>query len=246
MIRANVTRQLLWGLICWASMSPLSSIASIDGFQERYFAEVDGSTWTLQLTSSQTFQRRVTAKLQMGNARARYLLIGNVDGKHIKGSCQTPIGSSHAAEDLLFDIQRIDESHIELSLTNASGKRVSKTILSTDIQQNPIDTAILGTWYSVAEPGASSNNPYLGEEWAIRFSENGKLCESTYLVDTRTRKNHRDPCTTPSSQRWKAVDGKIYTAADEDWQLEFNYRLMGGRLVVSYPGGKRRVANFAE
>jgi hypothetical protein len=229
----------------WLCITPLSGFENIDDFQERYFADVDGSTWALHIDSSHTFQHRVTAKLQMGNTRERYLLIGNIDGKRIKGSYQKPIRISQSSEELRFELLRLDDSRVQLNLSNALGKNLGQTILSANRHQNPIDTAILGTWYSVAEPGASASNPYLGEEWAIRFGANGELCESLYLVDTRTQKNHQDPCSQPSSQRWKAVDGKIYTAVGENWQLHFNYRLMGGRLVVSYPSGKRRVANLA-
>ncbi|WP_320837869.1 hypothetical protein [Zhongshania sp.] len=245
MIRINATRYFFWLLSCWVCITPLSGFANIDDFQERYFAEVDGSTWALHIDSSHTFQHRVTAKLQMGNTRERYLLIGNIDGKRIKGSYQKPIRISQSSEELRFELLRLDDSRVQLNLSNALGKNLGQTILSANRHQNPIDTAILGTWYSVAEPGASASNPYLGEEWAIRFGANGELCESLYLVDTRTQKNHQDPCSQPSSQRWKAVDGKIYTAVGENWQLHFNYRLMGGRLVVSYPSGKRRVANLA-
>lgn len=247
MIRPTIGQCLFWVLSCWVFTTPLSGVASVDGFQERYFADVDGSTWALHIDSRHTFQHRVTAKLQMGNTKSRYLLIGNVDGKRIKGSCQKPIGSTQSSEELQFEILRLDENRVQLSLINTAGKNISQTIMHADSHQNPIDSAIIGTWYSVAEPGASASNPYLGEEWAIRFTASGEVCESLYLVDTRSQKNHKNPCATPSSQRWKAVDGKIYTAAnDSDWQLQFNYRLMGGRMVVSYPSGKRRVANLAE
>lgn len=245
MIRINARNCILFVLSYCASIYPLSGMTAIDGLQGRYFAEVDGNIWALHIDAKHSFQHRITAKLQMGNTRERYLLIGNMRGQSITGSYQKPLSFSQSAEERRFALHRLDNHRVELSLQDTQGAVVSKVVMSADHHQEPIDTAILGTWYSVAEPGASTSNPYLGEEWAIRFNANGELCESLYLVDTRTHNNHQDPCTKPSSQRWKAVDGKIYTTVDETWQLHFNYRLMGGRLVISYPSGKRRVANLA-
>ena len=152
MIRINATRYFFWLLSCWVCITPLSGFANIDDFQERYFAEVDGSTWALHIDSSHTFQHRVTAKLQMGNTRERYLLIGNIDGKRIKGSYQKPIGISQSSEELRFELLRLDDSRVQLNLSNALGKNLGQTILSANRHQNPIDTAILGTWYSVPSP----------------------------------------------------------------------------------------------
>ncbi|MFT6552799.1 MAG: hypothetical protein ACJA1I_002856 [Zhongshania marina] len=225
--------------------SPLQ--AELNGFQDRYFADVDGSTWVLQLETNKTFQSMVTAKLQMGDTRNRYLLMGGVDNTQIKGSYKPLIGSSDFGGERSFEIRRIDDSRLRLTLNDDKGKVKEQLTFTANSQLAPIDTAILGTWFTTAEPDGKLNQPYLGEQWTISFRDDGTLCEASYSVDTRKSQDPKDPCRNGAERRWKAVDGKVYTYdKNEEWAMQFNYRLMGGRMVVSYPGGKRRVANMAQ
>ncbi|WP_269617579.1 hypothetical protein [Zhongshania sp. BJYM1] len=220
--------------------------ADVRGFQDRYFADVDGSTWVLQLETNKTFQSMVTAKLQMGGTRNRYLLIGGLKDSQITGSYKPLIGNTDTyKEERRFEINRLNENSLRLTLSDENGKAKQSLTFNANAQQTPIDTAILGTWLTDAEPAGSLKNPYSGEQWTIRFMEDGTLCENSYTVDTREPQIPKDPCLTSQEQRWKAIDGKVYTTTgSEDWTMQFNYRLMGGRMVVSYPGGKRRVANM--
>lgn len=220
--------------------------AELSGFQDRYFADVDGSTWVLQLEANKTFQSMVTAKLQMGDTRNRYLLMGGVDNTQIKGSYKPLIGSSDLGGERSFEIRRIDDSRLRLTLNDDKGKVKEQLTFSANSQQAPIDTAIIGMWFTSAEPNGKLDQPYLGEQWAISFRDDGTLCEASYSVDTRKPQTPKDPCQSGIERRWKAVDGKVYTNDNEEWAMQFNYRLMGGRMVVSYPGGKRRVANTAQ
>lgn len=221
--------------------------AEVSGFQDRYFAEVDGSTWVLQLETNKTFQSMVTAKLQMGDTRNRYLLMGGLRNSQITGSYKPLMGNSDSFRgERRFEIKRLTEKTLRLTLNDENGKPNQNLNFTSNATQAPIDTAILGTWLTIAEPAGSLNKPYSGEQWAIRFIDDGTLCEDSYTVDTRKPQVQKDPCLTAQQRRWKAVDGKIYTANNnEDWAMQFNYRLMGERMVVSYPGGKRRVANMA-
>ncbi|CAA0097442.1 hypothetical protein [Zhongshania aliphaticivorans] len=222
--------------------------AEVSGFQDRYFADVDGNTWVLQLEANKTFQSMVTAKLQMGDTRNRYLLMGGVNKMQITGSYKPLFGSSdNVGGERSFEIQRIDDSRLRLTLNDDNGKTKERLIFTANTQQAPIDTAILGTWFTIAEPDGKLDQPYLGEQWAISFKDDGTLCEASYGVDTRKAQTPKDPCGGGIERRWKAVDGKVYTIdKNEEWAMQFNYRLMGGRMVVSYPGGKRRVANMAQ
>jgi|GEM_PF-1081544 hypothetical protein len=222
--------------------------AEVNGFQDRYFAEVDGSTWILQLAPNKTFQSLVTAKLQMGDTRDRYLLMGGLSGNQISGSYKPILGTTATFDgERRFEIKRLSENSLRLSLKDESGKTGQQFDFTSNAAQAPIDSAIIGTWLTIAEPEGNLDKPYSGEQWAVRFMEDGTLCEDSYTVDTRKPQVEQDPCLNAQARRWKAVDGKIYIAdSEENWALQFNYRLMGGRMVVSYPGGKRRVANIAD
>lgn len=221
--------------------------AEVKGFQNRYFTEVDGSTWVLQLDPNTTFQSMITAKLQMGDTRNRYLLMGGLSKDQITGSYTPLMGSADTFRgERRFEIKRLSDNSLRLSLSDENGKISQSLSFTANAEQAPIDTAILGTWLTAPEPAGSKAKPYSGQQWTIRFMNNGTLCQHRYTVDTRKPPLAQDPCLKAPKQHWKAVDGKVYTAKNEDdWALQFSYRLMAGRMVVSYPGGKRVVANMA-
>jgi hypothetical protein len=221
--------------------------AEVKGFQNRYFAEVDGSTWVLQLDPNMTFQSMITAKLQMGDTRNRYLLMGGLSKDQITGSYTPLMGSADIFRgERRFEIKRLSDNSLRLSLRDKNGEISQSLSFTANAERAPIDTAILGTWLTATEPAGSKAQPYSGQQWTIRFMDNGMLCQHRYTVDTRKTPLAQDPCLKAQEQRWKAVDGKVYTARNgNDWALEFSYRLMAGRMVVSYSGGKRVVATMA-
>ena len=59
---------------------PLCASASTEGFRERYSSDVDGQTWMLHIDSGRSFPSMISAKLQMGDALNRYILLGSVNG----------------------------------------------------------------------------------------------------------------------------------------------------------------------
>ncbi|WP_372863891.1 lipocalin family protein [Spongiibacter sp.] len=230
----------LLGLLLSLTLAPALATAAIDGFHDRYTATVSGQTWVLYLDGSRSFPSMVSAKLQMGDALNRHMLLGSIEGTTITGSYK-PLYGGAMAEEKPFSLQRISDNSVRLVLAG------QQLLMSAGQQQAPVDDTIIGTWNSDTKLGINTRNPYMGEQWSIHFRADGTVCETTYMVDSRQPSQYRDPCDKAPSQQWKAENGKIhYSNADGQWQEQFNYRIMGGRLVVSYPGGLRRVTSPAE
>lgn len=248
MAKNTLRSRLIVGGLGFILFSMLSH-ADVGRFKDRYFADVDGSTWILQLETNKTFQSMVTAKLQMGDTRSRYLLMGGIKTNQITGSYKPLIGNTDTYQgERRFEIKRLNENSLRLTLIGENGKTQERLTFTANARKAPIDSAIIGLWQTDAEPAGNLKSPYSGEQWTIRFMEDGTVCENSYTVDTRKPQTPHDPCLTSQERRWKAVDGKVYTTANsaDDWTMQFNYRLMGGRMVVSYPGGKRRVATMTD
>lgn len=218
---------------------PLAGFAISEGFQDRYTAEVDGQTWVLYIDNRRSFPSMLSAKLQMGETLNRYILLGSIENQVVTGTYKA-LRAAAMAEEKPFSLRRTGDASIELALENRALTMTADTSLA------PVDDAIIGTWSSEPKIGSSSSNPYLGKQWSIHFRADGTACEATRMVDSRGPVSYQDPCARSSSQRWKAENGKIHYADDSgDWQMQFNYRIMGGRLVVSYPDGSRVVTNPA-
>ncbi len=232
-------KAVFFGLLISFTLASISAHAGIEGFHDRYTADVNGQTWVLYLGGNRGLPSMISAKLQMGDALNRHMLLGSVEGKEITGSYK-PLYGGAMAEEKPFRLQRISDNSVRLVL---AGKQL---LMSANQQEAPIDDTIIGTWHSDAKLGLHVDNPYMGEQWSIHFRADGTACETTYMVDSRKPAPQRDPCDKAASQRWKAENGKIHYADDKgQWQEQFNYRIMGGRLVVSYPGGERKVTNPA-
>ncbi|WP_372878589.1 hypothetical protein [Spongiibacter marinus] len=221
-------------------LSPLCASASTEGFRERYSSDVDGQTWMLHIDSGRSFPSMISAKLQMGDALNRYILLGSVNGTVITGSYK-PLRASAMAEEKPFSLTLIGQDSVALTL---DGERYT---LSANDQLAAVDDALIGTWSSDAKLGGSIDNPYMGEQWSIHFRADGTACEATRMIDSRRASSYQDPCSQADSHRWKAENGKILFADDRgEWREQFTYRIMGGRMVVSYPGGQRRVTSPVE
>ena len=218
----------------------LPSRADAGGFHERYSAKVDGQTWVLYLNAQRSFPSMISAKLQMGDALNRYILLGSIDGSVITGSYK-PLRAGAMAQEKSFSLTRTGDNSISLTLDD------QHFTLSANDQLTPVDDALIGTWSSDAKLSGNADNPYMGEQWSIHFRADGTACEASRTVDSRHTAAYQDPCSSAESHRWKAENGKIHFADDSGkWREKFTYRIMGGRMVVSYPGGKRRVTSPIE
>lgn len=219
------------------------SHADLGGFEERYFSERDGQTWVLQLESSRTFASMITIKLQMGTATRRYILLGSHDNRGISGSYKTLDEIALAGSDQAFSLRKAGKNSVRLLLQNNPDFPPQGVVFSTQAKQPALDNVLIGIWYSKPKLGVSADNPFLGEQWRVHFRQDGVLCEETVVVDKR-KASEADPCSAGSRRDWKSQDGKILIRTDSgQWRHAFTYRLMGGRLVASYPDGRRLVAS---
>lgn len=229
-------------LILW--ILGLSSAAASDAdFHNRYIADVNGQTWVLNLDNSRSFATMISAKLQMGDALNRMILLGSVDDGLITGTYK-PLRGGAMAEENIFTLQRIDERSVRLTLDGSNVLAGRGITLRADAALAPVDEALVGRWYGDVSPGIDRQNPFMGQQWSIQFRDDGSLCEDARRVDSRHPPQDYSPCERGDTQRWKAENGKLLIADDNgNWSLKFDYRLMGGRLVVSYPDGERRIAS---
>lgn len=231
-------------LVLWIlGLSSTLSAASDKEFRNRYIAEVNDQTWVLNLDSRRSFASMISAKLQMGDALNRMILLGNIDEGLITGTYK-PLRVSAMADEKIFTLQWIDDRSVRLTLDGANALARHGITLHADANVNPVDDALVGRWYSDVTPGIDAQNPYMGQQWSIQFQDDGSLCEDSRRVDSRQPPQDYSPCEQGSKHLWKAENGKIHVADDNgNWSLKFDYRLMGGRLVVSYPDGQRRIAS---
>jgi hypothetical protein len=231
------------GLFVALLVTSPGSHAAVDGFRDHYVSEVDGQIWTLHLEANRTFSAMVTAKLQLGGADRRYILLGRLNSRQIEGSYKPFLSSTLTAQDQPFTLHRLTKDSIRLRLKNQPDFPVSGVVFTADTALTAVDNALIGIWATEPKLGGHTGNPYLGEQWQIHFRADGSLCEDTVETDKRKPQAPSDPCDAVTPSQWKSEDNRVMMLSDHDWQYKFTYRIMGGRLVVSYPDGMRRVAN---
>lgn len=234
--------------VCLLSIGTVASYADQADFADSYSGEVNGYAWVLHLKRNTAFASMITGQLETHRDGRRYMLVGNINSDTIAGSFKSYYGSDAASADQQFKIELQPDGRVKLALTSFDDFPAAGIVLDAKSADATADPELVGIWFTEPEVGRNIDNPYIGEQWVVEFYDDGTMCETSFDVDSRQNLDKpAGKCPINKRVKWKASEGQIYTAKyPGQWEVQFKYRLMGGRLIMSYDDGERRVANISD